>query len=429
MLLFLTQEKNLKKITLTTKILLALALGLITGVILYPFREVPFIQNYIIGFLFKLVGKTFISAIKMMVVPLVFVSLTCGSASMGDVKKLGRIGSKSLLFYLVTTAIAISIAIILSTIVGPGLGFSIPTDELVFSANAKPELLDVIINMIPTNPFNSLANGNMLQIIIFSILLGTSLTILGDKAEKVTELFNQLNEVVLKLVEMIMLVAPYGVFALISKTFSELGYSAMVPLIKYMLCVVGALVLHALVTYQGLFFAFTKLNPIKFIKNFAPAMATAFSTASSNATLPVTIETVEERVGVSKKLASFTLPLGATINMDGTAIMQGVATVFISQAYQIDLSIADYLTVILTATLASIGTAGVPGVGLIMLSMVLTQVGLPVEAVAIIMGIDRLLDMARTAINICGDAVCTTIIAKQEGELDIEVFNSKNHSF
>lgn len=419
----------MKKISLTTKILLALAFGLITGVVLYPFREVPFIHNYVIGFLFKLVGKTFISAIKMMVVPLVFVSLTCGAASMGDVKKLGRIGSKSLLFYLVTTAIAITIAIILASIVGPGVGFAIPTEELVFTAKAKPELIDVIINMIPTNPFRALTDGNMLQVIVFSILLGTALTILGDKAEKVTTLFNQLNEVVLKLVEMIMLVAPYGVFALIAKTFSELGYSAMVPLIKYMLCVIGALLLHAIITYQGLFFAFTKLNPIKFIRNFAPAMATAFSTSSSNATLPVTIETVEERIGVTKKLASFTLPLGATINMDGTAIMQGVATVFIAQAYVIDLSLGDFITVILTATLASIGTAGVPGVGLIMLSMVLTQVGLPVEAVAIIMGIDRILDMSRTAINICGDAVCTTIIAKQEGELDLDVFNAKNHSF
>lgn len=419
----------MKKPTLTTMILLALIFGLVTGIILYPFREVPFIQNYVIGFLFKLVGKTFISSIKMMVVPLVFVSLTCGSASMGDVKKLGRIGTKALAFYLVTTAIAISIAILLASIVGPGIGFNIPTEDLTFVAKAKPELVDVIINMIPTNPFKSLTDGNMLQVIVFSILLGTALTLLGDKASKVTEMFSQLNDVVLKLVEMIMMVAPYGVFALLAKTFSELGYTAMIPLLKYMICIIGALLLHALITYQGLFVMLTKLSPIKFIKNFAPAMATAFSTASSNATLPVTIETVEERVGVTKKLASFTLPLGATINMDGTAIMQGVATIFISQAYQIDLSAVDIITVILTATLASIGTAGVPGVGLIMLSMVLNQVGLPVEAVAIIMGIDRLLDMCRTAINICGDAVCTTIIAKQEGELNEEIFNAKNHSF
>lgn len=419
----------MKKISLTARILLALAAGLVIGVILHPFHKIPFIENYVIGFFFNILGKTFISAIKMMVVPLVFVSLTCGSASMGDVKKLGRIGGKALGFYLVTTAIAITIAIILASIVGPGVGFSIPVEELQFTAKVKPAFIDVIVGMIPTNPFKALSNGNMLQVIVFSILLGTSLTILGDKVSKVTELFNQANDVVLKLVEMIMLIAPFGVFGLIAKTFSQLGYTAMVPLLKYMLCIVGALLIHGLLTYQGLLAVTTKLSPVKFIKNFAPAMATAFSTASSNATLPVTIETVEERVGVSKNLASFTLPLGATINMDGTSIMQGVATVFIAQAYQIDLTLLDFITVILTATLASIGTAGVPGVGLIMLSMVLTQVGLPVEAIAIIMGIDRLLDMCRTAINICGDAVCTTIIAKQEGELDEEIFNAKKHSF
>ncbi|MGL1890122.1 MAG: dicarboxylate/amino acid:cation symporter [Spirochaetaceae bacterium] len=419
----------MKKFTLTTRILLALGIGLLLGIILYPFREVPFIDNYVLGFFFTLTGKLFVSSIKMMVVPLVFVSLTCGSASMGDVRKLGRIGTKTLVFYLLTTAVAITIAIILASIVGPGVGFNVPSEELTFVAKDKPQLLNVIINMVPTNPFKALSSGNMLQIIVFSILLGTSLTILGEKAQKVTDLFTQLNEVVLKLVEMVMTVAPIGVFALITKTFASLGYSAMLPLLKYMLCIMGALLLHALITYQSVFVLFTKLSPVKFIKNFAPAIATAFSTSSSNATLPVTIETCEERLGVSKKLASFTLPLGATINMDGTAIMQGVATVFIAQAYMIDLSIADFLTVIITATLASIGTAGVPGVGLIMLSMVLTQVGLPVEAIAIIMGIDRILDMSRTAINICGDAICTTIIAKQEGELDESIFKAKNHSF
>ncbi|WIF94138.1 dicarboxylate/amino acid:cation symporter [Caminicella sporogenes] len=414
-----------KKMGLTSKIFIGLVTGIILGLVLHPIKENTFISNYIVGFLFHLVGKVFINSIKMMVVPLVFVSITVGAASVGDIKKLGRIGSKTLGFYLVTTAVAITIAITLATVVKPGVGFDLPNDAQ-FTAKEAPKLVDVLIDMVPKNPISALANGKMLQIIVFSVLLGTSMTALGDKATKVREGFEAFNEVILKLVMMIMKLAPYGVFALVAKTFTELGYGAMKPLAAYMLCVLGALLIHALVTYQGLLVAFTKLNPIKFFKNFSPAMMVAFSTASSSSTLPVTLETAEERLGVPKSIASFTLPLGATINMDGTAIMQGVATVFLAQAYGIDLTLQNFLTVILTATLASIGTAGVPGVGLIMLSMVLTQVGIPVEGIAIIMGIDRILDMCRTAINITGDAACTVIIAKQEGELNEDIYNAEN---
>ncbi|MEA3424223.1 MAG: dicarboxylate/amino acid:cation symporter, partial [Bacillota bacterium] len=233
------------------------------------------------------------------------------------------------------------------------------------------------------------------------------------------------NEVRLKLVMMIMAVAPYGVFALIAKTFATLGYSAMKPLAAYMITVFVALFIHAIITYQGMLVTIGKLNPFKFFKNFSPAMLVAFSTASSSSTLPVTLETAEERLGVDKNIGSFTLPLGATINMDGTAIMQGVATVFLAQAYGMDLTLTNFLTVVLTATLASIGTAGVPGVGLIMLSMVLVQIGIPVEGIAIIMGVDRILDMTRTAVNITGDAVCSLLIAKSEGGFDEELFNAK----
>lgn len=414
-----------KKMSLTSKIFIGLISGLITGLILYQLKGNAFVDNYIVGFAFHLVGKVFINSIKMMVVPLVFVSLTVGAASVGDIKKLGRIGSKTLGFYLTTTAIAITIAIALSSFVQPGVGFDLPSDA-VYEAKEAPKLVDVIIDMVPKNPIDSLANGKMLQIIVFSMLLGTAITALGDKATKVREGFEALNEVILKLVMLIMNLAPYGVFALVGKTFFELGYEAMPPLLKYMGCVLFALIVHAIVTYQGLLFAFTRLNPIKFFKNFAPAMMVAFSTASSSSTLPITMETAEERLGVSKSVASFTLPLGATINMDGTAIMQGVATVFLAQAYGLQLGVGDFLTVILTATLASIGTAGVPGVGLIMLSMVLTQIGIPVEGIAIIMGIDRILDMCRTAINITGDAACTLIIAKQEGEFNQALYDAKN---
>jgi Na+/H+-dicarboxylate symporter len=232
----------------------------------------------------------------------------------------------------------------------------------------------------------------------------------------------------MKIVDFVMMFAPYGVFCLIAKTFSGLGIAAMYPLAKYMFCVVFGLILHAMFTYGGMLVAFTKLNPIQFLKKFWPAMGVAFSTSSSNATIPVSLETCEKGLGINKSIASFTIPLGATINMDGTAIMQGAATIFIAQLYGIPLGLTEILTVIFAATLASIGTAGVPGVGLVMLSMVLTSVGLPIEGIAIIIGIDRILDMCRTVINITGDAVCTLIVAKGEGEFDKDVFYSSNKS-
>ncbi|MBI9013424.1 MAG: dicarboxylate/amino acid:cation symporter [Clostridiales bacterium] len=419
-----------KKMGLSTKIFIGLILGLITGLTMYFLKSafdsskavLFIIDDVLIGFLFELVGGIFVNAIRMMIVPLVFVSLTLGAASMGDVKKLGRIGGRTIAFYLVTTAIAITIAILVATIVQPGVGTTISLEGLEYTPKEAPSIASVFVSMVPRNPISAMANGNMLQIIVFALLTGTGLTILGDKTKKVLNLFEEANVLILKLVEMIMLIAPFGVFALIAKTMATLGWEMMPKLIMYMLCVAGALLIHAVITYQGFLYAFTKLNPIQFFKNFYPAMTVAFSTASSSATLPVTIETSEKRLGVSPKIASFCLPLGATVNMDGTAIMQGVATVFIAQLYGMDLGLMDFLTVIVTATLASIGTAGVPGVGLLMLSMVLVQVGLPVEGIAIIIGIDRILDMLRTAINITGDACCTLIVAKSEGEFDESIY-------
>lgn len=422
---------------LSTKIFIGLLLGLFTGLILYTLKEnfsdskalMYIVDDVSINFIFTLIGGIFINAIKMMIVPLVFVSLTLGAASIGDIKKLGRIGGKTVGFYLVTTAIAITIAILIATIVQPGIGTSVElAGEGAYTPADAPPLASVFVNMVPSNPISAMASGNMLQIIVFALLTGTGLTVLGEKTQKLKDLFEEANTLILKLVEMIMLVAPVGVFALIAKTMATLGWDLMPKLIAYMLCVVGALLIHALFTYQGFLYLFTRLNPIRFFKNFYPAMTVAFSTASSSATLPVTIETSEKRLGVSSKIASFCLPLGATVNMDGTAIMQGVATVFIAQLYGIDLSIMDFVTVIVTATLASIGTAGVPGVGLLMLSMVLVQVGLPVEGIAIIIGIDRILDMCRTAINITGDAVCTLIVAKTEGELDEKAYYALNEN-
>jgi len=407
----------MKKMSLTTQIFIGLIGGMIFGLILYPVREVPFIETYITGFVLKLGGSLFINAIKMMVVPLVFISLTVGSSAMGDIKKLGRIGIKTLGFYLFTTAVAIVIGLTLANIIDPGAGLIADSIEKTSkNINSAKPFVNVLIDIVPTNPIDSMAKGNMLQIITFALLTGAGLTILGDKVSRVKELFDQGNILVLEIVGLIMKAAPIGVFCLIANTFSSLGYSAMMPLLKYMFTVIGALFLHGLFTYQGLLVSIVKMNPITFFKKFAPALSVAFSTASSGATLPVTLETVQDEFGVSKSVSSFTIPLGATVNMDGTAIMQGVAVVFIASVYGVHLTMGDYVAVILTATLASIGTAGVPGVGLIMLSMVLTQVGLPIEGIALIMGVDRILDMTRTAVNITGDAVCTLIIAKSEGE-------------
>ena len=414
-----------KKMGLTTKIFIGLIIGLIVGLILNKMGPSSFRDAFLVNGIFTLVGSVFINSINMMVVPLVFISLVNGAASMSDIKKLGRVGTKTLAFYLVTTAVAISIAILLAFVINPGVGLDmsslVKTEPTI--RESKP-LVQVIIDMIPRNPVAAMANGEMLQIIVFAMLVGTGLASLGEKVKPVVQIFDQLNGLMMKMVGMVMIFAPYGVFCLIAKTFTGLGFSAMAPLAKYMITVLIALALHAGLTYSGMLVAFTGLSPFKFFKKFAPAMGVAFSTASSNATLPVTLETCEEKLGVSKSIASFTVPLGATINMDGTAIMQGAATIFISQIYGLPLTLSAILTVVLTATLASVGTAGVPGVGLIMLSMVLQAVGLPIEGIALIIGIDRILDMSRTAINITGDAVCTLIVAKSEGEFNEAIFNA-----
>ena len=288
----------------------------------------------------------------------------------------------------------------------------------------KLSLVETILDIIPTNIFNGLSEASMLQVIFFALVLGIILAKLGDSADTVSSLFSQGNDIMMEMTMMVMSVAPVGVFCLIAKTFSTIGFNAFIPLLKYMLSVFIALGVQAFVVYMSLLKVFTGLNPIKFIRKFFPVMAFAFSTSTSNATIPLSIETLDKKIGVSRRISSFTIPLGATINMDGTSIMQGVAVVFVAQAFGIQLHMMDYITVIGTATLASIGTAGIPSVGLITLTMVFNSVGLPVEGIALIMGIDRILDMTRTAVNITGDAVCTTIVANQNKALDKEKYNN-----
>ncbi len=417
----------MRNLTLTTKIFIALIFGIISGIVANIFfGQGTFVTDFLINGVCQVVGQVFLNAIKMLVVPLVFVSITVGTAQMGDIKKLGRIGSKTLLFYLLTTSVAIIIGLTFANIVDPGVGLDL--SNVVYAAQdpvEKVSVTDTLINIVPSNIFSAMATANMLQIIFFSVFLGIALTTLGEKTKTIQNFFAEFNDVLLKMLTMLMEVAPYAVFSLLIVTFSDLGYSAIMPVFKYVFAAITAMGIHVIVVYMTILALIGRLRPVQFIKNIFSAMQLAFSTASSSGTLPVSLECAEQNCGVDSEVASFVLPLGATINMDGTAIMQGTAVVFIAQAYGIDLTMMDYASVILTATLASIGTAGVPGSGVIMLSMVITQIGLPIEAVGIVMGVDRLVDMARTSINITGDILCSTIVAKSEGMLDIEVFNSK----
>lgn len=421
------EKTKKKKLGLTSKIFIALITGAIFGILLcYVVPAGHIKDDILINGILYVIGQGFIRLMKMLVVPLVLCSLVCGSMSIGDTKKLGTVGVRTLIFYLATTALAITVALSVGNLINPGTGLDmslIQTSAEDIAVAESPSLSATLLNIIPDNPLNSLASGNMLQIIVFALIVGIILAQLGERAETVSNFFNEFNEIMMQMTMLVMKLAPIGVFCLISKTFAGIGFSAFIPLAKYMAAVFIALGVQCFVVYLGLLKIFTGLNPIKFIKNFFPVMAFAFSTATSNATIPMSIDTLAKKMGVSKRISSFTIPLGATINMDGTAIMQGVAVVFAAQAFGIHLELIDYLTVIGTATLASIGTAGIPSVGLVTLTMVFNSVGLPVEAIALIMGIDRILDMTRTAVNIAGDAVCTTIVAHQNKALDKEVFN------
>lgn len=423
-----TAKKKKKKMGLTTLIFICLLAGLVTGVILNIAVPHSYVRDKIVvDGVFYVVGNGFIRLMKMLVVPLVFCSLVCGSASIGDTKSLGKVGGKTIIFYLATTALAVTVAISVATLVKPGIGLdmaAIQKGEGLADA-PKDSAIDTILNIIPENPINSLANGVMLQVIVFALVVGILLAKMGERAELISNFFNQCNDLMMEMTTMVMSLAPVGVFCMIARTFANLGFDAFVPLLKYMGSVVAGLGIQCFIVYMLLLLVFTRLNPFTFLKKFFPVMAFAFSTSTSNATIPMNIDTLEEKMGVSRKISSFTIPLGATINMDGTSIMQGVAVVFAAQAYGMNLGLSGYLTVIATATLASIGTAGVPSVGLVTLSMVFTAVGLPVEAIMLIMGVDRILDMLRTAVNITGDAVCTTIVAHQNGDINRDRFYSK----
>ena len=415
-----------KKMTLTTKVLIGMGLGIAVGLFINLLGlngEGTVINEYVVNGFFHIVGKMFVTSLKMLVVPLVFFSLITGVLGIGDINALGKVGAKSFVLYMLTTAIAIAVGIGIAATIGIGEGVNM-TSTATFTAKEAPALSSVLIDIIPSNIINAMALGKMLQIIFFSILIGISILMVGKKAEPVVELIEIGNEIMMKMVNIVMAVAPYAVFALLAKAIANLGLGLLADLAGYVLVLISALMIHLFVTLMSILKIFSGMSPSIFLKKIRETQIFAFSTSSSNATIPVTLRAVTERLGVNNSVASFTVPFGATINMDGTAIMQGVATVFIANAYGVDLGITGYLTVILMSVLASIGTAGVPGVGLIMLSMVFTQVGLPVEGIGLILGVDRLLDMIRTAVNVSGDAVVSVIVAKSEGKLDESTFNN-----
>lgn len=418
-------DKKKKRNSQSKKIFIGLILGIVVGILLHTLvPDSHFKNDILIDGIFYTIGQLFIRLMQMLVVPLVFFSIADGCRNIGDTETLGKVGVRIVAYYLLTTALAIVVALSLASLIRPGKGMNMSIGDQSFEAvDTDISLVDTILDFVPTNPIEALATGNMIQIIIFAVLVGLLIASMEDRLITLGNIVTEMNDLMMGMTMWVMKLAPVGVFFLIARTFSNLGFDAILSMLSYMGSVLGSLVAQLILVYMLLLSLFVRVNPFKFIKKYTQVMTFGFSTASSSATVPLNINTLEE-MGVDRKISSFTIPLGATVNMDGTAIMQGVAVIFISNAYGITLSPTDFLTVILTATIASVGTAGIPSVGLVTLSMVLESVGLPVEGIAIIMGIDRILDMARTTVNLSGDAVGTIIVANTVNAFDKNKFNS-----
>jgi len=412
--------------SMTTRIVIWMGFGLVIGSLIKAFAsDIEFIQEYLVNGVFHIVGSIFINVLKMLVVPLLTFSLISGVCGIGDIGTLGRIGRKSFLLFILTTVLATSLAITLAVIIEPGRGFDmIQTTQNTLPAPSTPSWAQILIDLIPDNPIAAYTEGNMLQIIFFTILFSIGILITGKQGHPIIEYSETMNEVMMQVVAVVMKIAPVGIFSLMAKTFSELGPGLILPMINYFALVAIILILHATGTLMILLKVASQLSPIILMKKIRAVQICAFSTASSNATIPVTQRTAEKCLGIDNKTTSFVIPLGATLNMDGTAITHGVATVFIANIYGIDLGIMDYLAVVGMTVLASIGTAGIPGLGLAMLTMIFIQVGLPVESIALIQGVDRILDMLRTAVNVTGDTVIATIIARSENNISMDIFNN-----
>lgn len=395
-----------KKVSLTVLIFGALVLGVIVGVAMQGCADIA--ESYIKPF-----GTIFLNLIKMVVVPVVLLSIMQGIISLQDVRKVGSIGAKTVCFYLVTTAFAVTLGLLFANLLNVGAGYNLGTQELTYEASEAPNFMDTLVNIFPSNAVQPLANATMLQVIVIALFFGFGIILAGEKGAVAKDVVDSFSEVSFKVMDMIIKLSPIGVFALITPVVASNGPSVLLPLLKVIAVAYIVYIVHMVLVYSSTVKLISGMSPLKFFKGMSPAMMFAFSSASSVGALPFNLECTQ-KLGAKKEVASFVLPLGATINMDGTAIYQGVCAIFIAQIFGIDLSVSQQLTIILTATLASIGTAGVPGSGMIMLAMVLESVGLPLEGIALVAGIDRILDMGRTCVNITGDAACTICVDAME---------------
>ena len=399
-----------KKLSMPIKTLIGLICGVIAGSILGG-NNAYIAKNFISPF-----GTLFLNAIKMVVVPMVFSSIIVGVCGIGDAKSVGRIGGKTVVYFLCTTVFAATFGIIAANVFHIGEGFVIEGTVAEVTIPENPGIINTLINIIPSNPIQSIANGDMLQIIAFAIIVGGGIVIVGEKAQPVFKFFNGMAEIMFAVTGVIMKFTPIAVFALITPVVAENGISVLLPLASVVLVVYGTCIVHAVVVYSLSVKIFSGISPLKFFKNSAEAIVFAFTSASSSATLPYSMQSAE-KMKVSESVSSFVLPLGSTINMDGTAIYQGICALFIANVYGIELTLVQQITIVLTCTFASVGAAGIPGSAMIMLSMVLQSVGLPVEGIGLVAGIDRITDMAPTATNITGDIACSVVVAATEGEL------------
>ena len=403
----------------TKKIIVAMILGIITGVFLNIFSYDTSLSNSIVINFFNMVSDLFISALKLVIIPLIFFSIVCGIISLSDDTSLSRLGIKTLSLYLFTTIIAISLGLLFSSFIDyePILLSNLETNVSI--DNIKTES-----NIFPTNIFQSLSDGNIIHLLIFSVLIGIAASKVKDNAKTFINYFHEFNTVINELVKIIISFTPIAVYCILSKTFATQGLETLTPLIGYFFTVVFVLLIHFFITFSLLLKTFTNLNPKQFFINIKEVIVFTFSTSSSSASIPFTLKAATEKCGINKSISSFTIPLGATINMDGTAIMQGCATFFLASLYGIDLGMCEILTIVVTATIASIGTAGIPSAGIIMLTVIFTQIGIPLEGITLLLGVDRLLDMMRTSINVSGDLCISCIVASSENRIDENIYKS-----
>lgn len=416
--------EQLKKINLNNWLFIAMILGLIVGIILNLYIPDSYIKNTIlIDNIFYFGGTAFMNLMKMLVVPLVFCSIVVGTTALSHNKKIGKISVEVIILYLFTTLIAVCIAIAIGAIIKPGIGLNIATSVYSTNMTSNVTLTDNLLNMIPSNPVSSLANGEIIPTIIFALIVGIVMSMLQDEVKAVKDFFVDANKIMIRMTYLVMKLAPIGVFCLMATTFANLGITAIIPLSKFVICVIIAIFIQLIIIYPLLLILSTKLSPIKFFKKFSPVMLFAFSSTSSNATIPLTLEKLSD-LGVSEEFSSFSIPLGATINMDGNAIMQGCAIMFATQAYGLDLGLSALITVIFMAVIASISAAGIPSAAIISMNMLFMSVGLPLDIITIIMGIDHFCDMFRTTINVTGDAICTTIVSFKNKMLNFEKYNA-----